>query len=118
MPDDVETLARHGITAVDMVVSNLYPFVQTVADPAVPHMEALEKIDIGGPTLVRAAAKNYPSVLVVTEARRLCPCAWTLVRAGEVPAGERRALAAKAFAHVAAYDTTIASYLRGNDGAT
>jgi phosphoribosylaminoimidazolecarboxamide formyltransferase / IMP cyclohydrolase len=114
--DDVETLARHGITAIDMVVSNLYPFVQTVADPAVPVAEALEKIDIGGPTLVRAAAKNYPSVLVVTEpadyARVL-----DLVRAGAVPTDERRALAAKAFAHVAAYDTTIASYLRGNDGA-
>ena len=114
--DDVETLARHGITAVDMVVSNLYPFVQTVADPAVPVADALENIDIGGPTLVRAAAKNYPSVLVVTE-----PADYDrvldLVRAGAVPTEERRALAAKAFAHVAAYDTTIASYLRGTDGA-
>src|SRR3954453_6029782 len=65
--EDLETLARHGITAVDMVVSNLYPFAATVADPNVSVSEALEKIDIGGPTLVRAAAKNYPSVLVVTE---------------------------------------------------
>lgn len=113
--EDVETLARHGITAVDMVVSNLYPFVRTVADPAVPISEALEKIDIGGPTLVRAAAKNYPSVLVVTEAADY-ERVLGLLRAGAVPIEERRALAAKAFAHVAAYDTTIASYLRGSDG--
>ncbi|MCA1669789.1 MAG: bifunctional phosphoribosylaminoimidazolecarboxamide formyltransferase/IMP cyclohydrolase [Thermomicrobia bacterium] len=113
--DDITTLAQHNITAIDMVVSNLYPFAATVADPSVAMAEALEKIDIGGPTLVRAAAKNYPSVLVVTEAgdydRILA-----LLRAGGVPPEERRALAAKAFAHVAAYDTTIATYLRGNDG--
>jgi phosphoribosylaminoimidazolecarboxamide formyltransferase/IMP cyclohydrolase len=114
--DDLETLAVHGITPVDMVVSNLYPFAETVASPDVPVAEALEQIDIGGPTLVRAAAKNHPSVLVVTE-----PADYdrilALVRAGEVPLAERRALAAKAFAHVAAYDTTITAYLRGTDGA-
>lgn len=114
--DDIATLARHGITAVDMVVSNLYPFVATVADPAVPVNEALEKIDIGGPTLVRAAAKNYPSVIVVTEAGDYARVL-ELLTAGAVPPDERRALAAKAFAHVAAYDTTIASYLRSRDGA-
>jgi phosphoribosylaminoimidazolecarboxamide formyltransferase/IMP cyclohydrolase len=115
-PDDMATLAAHGIAPVDMVVSNLYPFAQTVADPDVPLGEALEQIDIGGPTLVRAAAKNYPDVLVVTE-----PADYervlALLSAGAVPPAERRALAAKAFAHVAAYDTTIAAYLRGSDGA-
>ncbi len=114
--DDMTTLAHHGITAVDMVVSNLYPFVATVADPSVVVAEALEQIDIGGPTLVRAAAKNYPSVLVVTESADY-EHVLALLRAGAVPVEERRALAAKAFAHVAAYDTTIAAYLRGNDGA-
>lgn len=113
---DMTTLREHGIGPIDMVVSNLYPFVRTVADPSVEVVEALEKIDIGGPTLVRAAAKNYPSVLIVTEpddyARVL-----DLLRASTVSVTERRALAAKAFAHVAAYDTTIAAYLRGNDGA-
>jgi phosphoribosylaminoimidazolecarboxamide formyltransferase/IMP cyclohydrolase len=113
--EDIETLARHGIAAVDMVVSNLYPFAETVANPAVPVAEALEKIDIGGPTLVRAAAKNYPSVLVVTEAADYARVL-ELLGAGDVPLDERRALAAKAFTHVAAYDTTIASYLRGRDG--
>jgi len=114
--DDMATLAAHGITAVDMVVSNLYPFAATVADPSVAVADALENIDIGGPTLVRAAAKNYPSVLVVTapsDYDRIL----TALRAGGVAPEERRALAAKAFAHVAAYDTIIAAYLRDNDGA-
>ena len=114
--DDMTTLAAHGITAVDMVVSNLYPFAATVADPSVSVAVALENIDIGGPTLVRAAAKNHPSVLVVTESGDYDHIL-ELLRAGGVPPEERRALAAKAFAHVAAYDTTIAAYLRGNDGA-
>ncbi|MGI8689073.1 MAG: bifunctional phosphoribosylaminoimidazolecarboxamide formyltransferase/IMP cyclohydrolase [Thermomicrobiales bacterium] len=114
--DDMATLAAHGITAVDMVVSNLYPFAATVADPSVTLADALEHIDIGGPTLVRAAAKNYPSVLVVTEASDYDRILAAL-RAGGVSVEERRALAAKAFAHVAAYDTTIAAWLRGNDGA-
>lgn len=114
--DDMAVLAQHGIGPVDMVVSNLYPFVQSVADPAIPTADALEKIDIGGPTLVRAAAKNYPSVLVVTEAGDYGRVL-DLLRAGDVPVAERRVLAAKAFAHVAAYDTTIAAYLRGTDGA-
>jgi len=114
--DDMATLAAHGITAVDMVVSNLYPFAATVADPSATVADALENIDIGGPTLVRAAAKNYPSVLVVTESGDYDRIL-TALRAGGLSAEERRALAAKAFAHVAAYDTTIAAWLRGNDGA-
>ncbi len=114
--DDMATLAEHGIATVDMVVSNLYPFAATVADPTIATMEALEKIDIGGPTLVRAAAKNYPTVLVVTESSDY-DRVLSLLGGGDVPREERRALAAKAFAHVAAYDTTIAAYLRANDGA-
>lgn len=116
-PDDMATLAAHGIAPVDLVISNLYPFAETVVGPDVPLAEALEQIDIGGPTLVRAAAKNFPAVLVVTEPgdyRRVLD----LLRAGAVPQAERRALAAKAFAHVAAYDATVAAYLRGSDGAT
>jgi phosphoribosylaminoimidazolecarboxamide formyltransferase/IMP cyclohydrolase len=113
---DMTTLATHDITAVDMVVSNLYPFAATVADPSITVAEALENIDIGGPTLVRAAAKNFPAVLVLTEAGDY-DHVLSLLRAGGVPLVERRALAAKAFAHVAAYDTTIAAYLRGTDGA-
>ncbi len=113
---DMETLAAHGIAPVDIVVSNLYPFAETVAAPDVVLAEALEQIDIGGPTLVRAAAKNFPHVLVVTEpgdyARVL-----DLLQAGPIPANERRRLAATAFAHVAAYDAQVAAYLRGDDGA-
>ncbi len=114
--DDMATLAEHGIVGIDMVVSNLYPFAATVADPFITTVEALEKIDIGGPTLVRAAAKNYPFVLVVTESGDY-DRVLSLLRDGAVPTEERRALAAKAFAHVAAYDTTIAAYLRATDGA-
>ncbi len=115
--DDMATLDAHGIMPVDLVVSNLYPFAATIAEPGVALADALEKIDIGGPTLVRAAAKNYAAVLIVTE-----PADYGrvlgLLRAGAVPQDVRRALAAKAFAHVAAYDTTVAAYLRGTDGTT
>jgi phosphoribosylaminoimidazolecarboxamide formyltransferase/IMP cyclohydrolase len=114
--DDMQTLAAHGITPIDMVVSNLYPFARTVANPDVPMAEAVEQIDIGGPTLVRAAAKNFATVLVVTEPEDY-ERVLGLLQKGEVSQPERRALAAKAFAHVAAYDTTIAAYLRGTDGA-
>ena len=114
-PDDLATLAAHGIAPIDMVISNLYPFIETVRDPDVSARDALENIDIGGPTLVRAAAKNYPAVIVVTDAADY-PSVLARLRAGDLPPDERRRLAAKAFAHVAAYDTTIARYLRSADG--
>jgi len=116
VPEDMDTLRAHAITPVDLVVSNLYPFAATVADPNVSLVDAVEKIDIGGPTLVRAAAKNFTAVLIVTD-----PTDYSrvlhLLQAGPVSETERRALAAKAFAHVAAYDTLVAAYLRGDDGA-
>lgn len=113
LPEHMAELERHGLGTVEIVVSNLYPFVQTVAG-GVELNEALENIDIGGPTMIRAAAKNFPSVLVVVSPADYGQVLG-LLRAGKVPAGERRALAQKAFQHVAVYDTAIATYLRGED---
>ena len=113
VPAHMAELARHGIGPIDIVVANLYPFVRTVAGGA-DLTEALEQIDIGGPTLIRAAAKNFPAVIVVVSPDDYAPVLERL-RAGEVPLAERRRLAQRAFQHVAAYDTAIATYLRGDD---
>jgi phosphoribosylaminoimidazolecarboxamide formyltransferase/IMP cyclohydrolase len=121
----MQELERQGIQPIDLVAVNLYPFVETVRrlggvmPPAsaggggitASEQEALENIDIGGPTLVRAAAKNHPHVLVVVDPADYAPLL-SLLRAGEVPQEERRRLAEKAFQHVASYDTAISQYLR------
>jgi phosphoribosylaminoimidazolecarboxamide formyltransferase/IMP cyclohydrolase len=112
-PDHMAELERHNLAPIDLVVSNLYPFVRTVAG-GIGLSEALENIDIGGPTLIRAAAKNFPSVLVVVSPDDYNHVL-TLLRAGAVPLDERRRLAQRAFQHVAAYDTAIAAYLRGDE---
>jgi phosphoribosylaminoimidazolecarboxamide formyltransferase/IMP cyclohydrolase len=115
-PSHLEELAKSGIAAIDLVAVNLYPFVQTVTRPGVSLDDALENIDIGGPTMIRAAAKNFPHVLVVVDPadyKRVL----RLLRAGVVALEERRRLALKAFQHVASYDTAIAQYLRGEEEA-
>ncbi|HHB91361.1 MAG TPA: bifunctional phosphoribosylaminoimidazolecarboxamide formyltransferase/IMP cyclohydrolase [Anaerolineae bacterium] len=108
--DDWDELARWGYEPIDLVACNLYPFQQTIARPQVTENEALEHIDIGGVTLLRAAAKNYPRVIVLT-----CPedYPWVLEKlAGEGLTHEaRRQLALKAFRHTAAYDVAIARWL-------
>ncbi len=111
-PDHLATLAEQRIAPIDLVVANLYPFARTVADPDVALADALEQIDIGGPTLIRAAAKNFPAVLVLVDPADYAPTLAQL-RAGEVAPEWRRRLAAGAFAHVAAYDALIARYLYG-----
>jgi phosphoribosylaminoimidazolecarboxamide formyltransferase/IMP cyclohydrolase len=107
----MKELADNNIQPIDMVVVNLYPFVQTVSREGVTLDEALENIDIGGPTMLRAAAKNFPSVIVVVD-----PADYEIVleklRSGEVSLDERKRLAQKAFQHVASYDTAISQYLR------
>ena len=112
-PAHMEELARSGIGAIDLVAVNLYPFVQTVVREGVSLEEALENIDIGGPTMIRAAAKNFPHVLVLVDPADY-PRALELLRAGQVSLDERRRLALKAFQHVASYDTAIAQYLRAD----
>jgi len=116
LPSHMEELAGSRIGTIDMVVVNLYPFVQTVARPDATMQDALENIDIGGPTLIRAAAKNFPHVIVVV-APTDYPLILERLRSGKMSQDERRRLAQKAFQHVAMYDTAIAQYLfQGEDG--
>jgi phosphoribosylaminoimidazolecarboxamide formyltransferase/IMP cyclohydrolase len=105
----VEAMQRHGIGGIDLVCVNLYPFAQTVARPGCTLQEAIENIDIGGPALLRSAAKNHAFVTVLTD-----PADYARVieeiRAGGVTDATRFALAVKAFEHTAAYDGAIANY--------
>jgi len=111
LPAHMAELAENKIELIDLVAVNLYPFVQTVAKPGVTLDEALENIDIGGPTMIRAAAKNFPSVIVVVDPADYKPVVEKL-RQGDMALDERKRLAQKAFQHVAAYDTAISQYLR------
>lgn len=103
-------LAHHGIAAVDLVVCNLYPFVATISRPEVTEAVAIEEIDIGGVTLLRAAAKNFEAVAVVCDPSDYAQVIEGL-RAGTLSLDERRRLALKAFRHTAAYDAAIATWL-------
>ncbi|HET9017116.1 MAG TPA: bifunctional phosphoribosylaminoimidazolecarboxamide formyltransferase/IMP cyclohydrolase [Thermomicrobiaceae bacterium] len=115
--DQLREIAAHGIAPIDLVVSNLYPFGDVVRVPNVSLDDALEHIDIGGPTLIRAAAKNFPGVIVLVDPDDYPPVLDALGRDGVSGVGDdlRRRLAAKAFAHVSAYDSVIAAYLRPRD---
>ena len=108
--EDLEQLATHGIGLLDLVVVNLYPFAQTVARPDVTLADAVENIDIGGPTMVRAAAKNHAHVLIVVDPADYGRVLEAL-RTKAVTPELRRELAAKAFAHTSSYDSAIAAYL-------
>ncbi len=111
LPEHMAQLAKNKIESIDLVAVNLYPFVQTVAKEGVTLDEALENIDIGGPSMIRASAKNFPSVIVVVDPADYQPVLEKL-RAGSVELDERKRLAQKAFQHVATYDTAISQYLR------
>ncbi len=114
LKDHMSQLKEKNITPIDMVVVNLYPFVQTVSKADVTLTDALENIDIGGPTMIRASAKNFPGVIVVVD-----PADYTLIleklRAGDISIDERKRLAQKAFQHTAIYDTAISTYLRNKE---
>jgi phosphoribosylaminoimidazolecarboxamide formyltransferase/IMP cyclohydrolase len=114
-PAHLSTLAEHKIPPIDVVAGNLYPFGATIARPDVSLADALENIDIGGPSMIRAAAKNFPGVIVLTDPSDYVPILAEL-RAGDVSLARRRSLAAKAFAHTAAYDSVVADYLRDEAG--
>ncbi len=109
-PDQMAELQAHGIETIDLVAVNLYPFVETISKPDVTLDDALENIDIGGPTMLRAAAKNYPSVAVVVDP---ADYGWVAekLQGGGLTAEDRRALAAKAFNHVSVYDAAVTGYL-------
>jgi len=111
-PAHMAALEEQGLAPIDLVAVNLYPFEMTVAKPGVDFDEAIENIDIGGPTMVRAAAKNHASVTVVVNPVDYPRVLEELARGG-VSDATRRELAQRAFAHTAAYDAAITAYLRG-----
>ena len=108
-PDHMDQLAALGVAPIDLVVVNLYPFTDTVASHA-PFDACVEQIDIGGPAMVRAAAKNHPAVAVVTDPDRYTQVV-RAVEDGGFTLAQRRELAAAAFAHTAAYDAAVATWL-------
>jgi phosphoribosylaminoimidazolecarboxamide formyltransferase/IMP cyclohydrolase len=113
LPEHMQAISDHGIAPIDLVCINLYPFQQTVADPHVTLEDAVENIDIGGPAMVRSAAKNHDAVTVLVD-----PVDYTAVLAemdeydGATTLDTRRKLAAKAYAHTGAYDAMISRWLR------
>lgn len=119
-PEHVAAMREHGIAPIDVVVVNLYPFAATIAKPGVSFAEAIENIDIGGPSMIRSAAKNHASVLVLTSPGQYAEAADALAAAGgdvaKVDAGLKLRLAQAAFAHTAAYDGLIADYLARRAG--
>lgn len=114
--EDRAELAGHGLREIDLVVCNLYPFQATVARPDVSLDEAVEQIDIGGVTLLRAAAKNFARVTVICDPADYPAVAQELRQQRSVPASRRAQLAQKAFAHTAQYDAAITTYLTGRAG--
>ena len=114
-PKHREQMTAHHIPAIDMVVSNLYPFRQTVQQPGVTLELAIENIDIGGPSLIRAAAKNHQDVLVLTDPADY-PGVLEALRAGAVDQELRYRLAWQAFSHTAAYDAAISAWLGTRSG--
>jgi phosphoribosylaminoimidazolecarboxamide formyltransferase/IMP cyclohydrolase len=115
-PEHMEALRSHDLKEIDLLCCNLYPFVETVTRPGVTFEEAVEQIDIGGPAMIRAAAKNSESVVVVVRPERYTDILTTL-HAGGPDRAMRRRLAAEAYAHTAAYDAWIAAYMLGDGGA-
>ena len=110
-PEHEAAVKEHQIQAIDLVVVNLYPFEQTIAKPGVTLEEAIENIDIGGPSMLRSAAKNHESVTVVVDPSDYEEVAAQIKAAGETTLALRRRLAARVYARTAAYDARIAEYL-------
>jgi phosphoribosylaminoimidazolecarboxamide formyltransferase/IMP cyclohydrolase len=119
LPEHLAVMAEHGIPAIDLVVVNLYPFRETVAKPGCTLDDAIENIDIGGPTMVRAAAKNHGNeqggVGVVTDPEDYAPILDELKSGGALSYKTRFALAKKAFTHTARYDSAISNWLTSLD---
>jgi phosphoribosylaminoimidazolecarboxamide formyltransferase/IMP cyclohydrolase len=115
-PDHLAQLAEHGVEQIDIVVVNLYPFAETVREPGATLDQALDKIDIGGVALLRAAAKNFPGVAAVSDKTQYASVLRDLKAQGTVSPETRQKLAAEAFALTASYDAQIASYLNQQAG--
>ena len=110
VPEHMQTLHEHAITPIDMVVVNLYPFKATISQPDVTLAQAIEQIDIGGPSMLRSAAKNYVSVLPVTDPTDYGTVI-DLLKTDGLTTNIRQQFATKVFQHTAAYDSLIANYL-------
>ncbi len=111
MEAHMRELVQHGFSPIDMVVVNLYPFRETVSKPGVTKESAVENIDIGGPSMIRSAAKNHEHVLVLVNPNRYEEVLSYIERQEAVPASLRLELAREAFSHTAAYDSLISRYL-------
>jgi phosphoribosylaminoimidazolecarboxamide formyltransferase/IMP cyclohydrolase len=112
--EHVQAMQAHGIEPIDLLCVNLYPFAATIAKHGASFDECIEQIDIGGPAMIRSAAKNHESVAVVTDPRQYDRVIEALRRGeGRIDEALRRELAAEAFAHTARYDATIAAWMQG-----
>ena len=109
-PADMATLGEHGIETFDLVCVNLYPFEEVATRKVVAEAEAVEMIDIGGPSMLRGAAKNFAHVAAVCRPEQYGPVLEELRAAGELSLETRRRLAAEAFSHTAAYEAAIATW--------
>ncbi|MBI3027967.1 MAG: bifunctional phosphoribosylaminoimidazolecarboxamide formyltransferase/IMP cyclohydrolase, partial [Candidatus Rokubacteria bacterium] len=117
-PEHLAQLKAQGIGPIDLVAIGLYPFGQTVAKPGTSPAEAIEQIDVGGPTMIRAAAKNWESVAVLVDASQYGPVLDELKRSdGKLSDETRYRLAREAFRRTAQYDAAIAAYLRSPEAA-
>ena len=110
IPQHMSAIAERDIAPIDLIAVNLYPFRETIAKPEVSFEDAVENIDIGGPSMLRSAAKNHESVIVIVDPTDYQPVL-DMLRAGGVDSTCRRAFAAKVFGHTADYDGAIARYL-------
>jgi phosphoribosylaminoimidazolecarboxamide formyltransferase/IMP cyclohydrolase len=115
-PHHMDQLESLGINTIDFVIINLYPFKETILKEDVDLKDAIENIDIGGPTLLRAAAKNYQDVVVIVDPEDYDPIIDELKEKGYISAETKFYLAAKVFEHTAHYDSLIAEYLREQSG--
>ncbi len=115
-PAHMATLAQHAIAPIEILAVNLYPFQATIAKPGCTLAEAIENIDIGGPAMLRSAAKNHAAVTVIVDPQDYPRVLDELGASGAVGAATRFELATKAFAHTAAYDGAISAYLSSIDG--
>lgn len=109
-PEDMQSIGEHGISTFELVVVNLYPFAATIAKPNVAWDEAIEQIDIGGPSLVRAGSKNHAFTTIATSPQQYSDILAAIRASGSTTLPLRKRLAAEAFAHTAQYDQTIAGY--------
>lgn len=109
--EHMAALEKHDIKPIDLVVVNLYPFKETIAKPNVTEAEAIENIDIGGPAMVRASAKNFRDVIIVTNPARYTSLIAMLQQYGDADIKTRKTLAKEAFNHTSEYDAMICEYL-------